>query len=84
MAETSSREVDGGKVALAYDPAIGDNFARGRLRCRHVGLGTHSLPNPGLRGESSDLLLSEHAEEMTRRGRRRSSSKSPAVVTRRP
>ena len=70
MAETSSREVDGGKVALAYDPTIGDNFRAGPLddvdmwgfwdaiRC----------PTLVLRGESSDLLLSEHAEEMTRRG----------------
>ena len=70
MAETSSREVDGGKVALAYDPTIGDNFRAGPLDDVDMWGFWDAIRCPTLvvRGESSDLLLSEHAEEMTRRG----------------
>ena len=70
MAEASSREVDEGKVALAYDPAIGDNFRAGPLGDVDMWGWWDAIhcPTLVLRGESSDLLLSEHSEEMTRRG----------------
>ena len=69
-AETSSREFDGGKVALACDPAIGDNFRAGALgRFDMWGFwNAIRCPTLVLRGECSDLLLSEYADEMTRHG----------------
>lgn len=70
MAETSARAVDGGKVALAYDPAIGDNFRAGPLADVDMWSFWDAITCPTLvlRGESSDLLLKEYAEEMARRG----------------
>jgi len=70
MAETSHRKLDGGKVALAYDPAIGDNFRAGPLDDVDM-WGFWDLircPTLVLRGETSDLLRKEDAEAMTQRG----------------
>ena len=70
MAETSHRTLEGSKVALAYDPAIGDNFRAGPLD--DVGMwGFWDLircPTLVLRGETSDLLRQEDAQAMTQRG----------------
>ncbi|MBG06536.1 MAG: alpha/beta hydrolase [Rhodospirillaceae bacterium] len=70
MAETSHRTLEGGKVALAYDPAIGDNFRAGPLDDVDM-WGFWDLircPTLVLRGETSDLLRQEDAEAMTQRG----------------
>ena len=70
MAETSALKSDGGKVALAYDPAIGDNFRTGSFEDIDLWAYWDAILCPVLvvRGENSDLLLREYAEEMTRRG----------------
>lgn len=70
MAATSHRVVDGGKVALGYDPAIGDNFRAGPLEDADMWSYWDAITCPTLviRGESSDLLRWEDAEEMTKRG----------------
>jgi pimeloyl-ACP methyl ester carboxylesterase len=71
LAVHSSRRCDDGSLRLAYDPAIGDAFAKppqdislwpvwDAISCRTL----------LLRGRESDLLLRETAEEMTRRGPR--------------
>ena len=70
MAETSHRTLEGGKGALAYDPAIGDNFRAGPLDDVDM-WGFWDLircPTLVLRGETSDLLRQEDAEAMTQRG----------------
>ena len=71
MAEHGHRRLDTGKLALAYDPGIGEPF-RGeqadvdlwsfydQIRC----------PTLVIRGAQSDLLPAETAAEMTRRGPR--------------
>ncbi len=70
MAEHSARPRGDGRYGLAYDPAIAEAFKTqpmgdvdlwaiwDRIRC----------PVLVLRGATSDILLSETAEEMTRRG----------------
>ena len=70
MAETSALRLDNGKIALAYDPAIGDNFRTGPLDDVDMWGFWDAIPCPVLviRGQNSDLLLKEHAEEMIRRG----------------
>ena len=72
MTETSHRKLDNGKVALSYDPAIGDNFRIGPLEDTDMWSYWDAIQCPTLviRGESSDLLRREDAEEMTRRGPR--------------
>ena len=70
MAETSHRTLEGSKVALAYDPAIGDNFRAGPLDDFDM-WGFWDLircPTLVLRGETSDLLRQEDAQAMTQRG----------------
>ena len=70
MAETSARPLNDGKVALAYDPGIGENFRTGPLDDADMWRLWDAIRCPTLviRGESSDLLLKDQAEEMTRRG----------------
>jgi pimeloyl-ACP methyl ester carboxylesterase len=70
MAETSHRRLESGKVALGYDPAIGDNFRAVPLEDANMWSYWDAIQCPTLviRGESSDLLRREDAEEMTRRG----------------
>ena len=70
MAETSHRKLDNGKVTLGYDPAIGDNFRAGPLKDADMWSYWDAIQCPALviRGENSDLLRREDAEEMTRRG----------------
>jgi pimeloyl-ACP methyl ester carboxylesterase len=70
MAETSHRKLDNGKVTLGYDPAIGDNFRAGPLEDADMWSYWDAIQCPALviRGENSDLLRREDAEEMTRRG----------------
>lgn len=70
MARHSARELEGGKLGLAYDPAIGNAFKQAPLtdvmlwplwqmvRC----------PVLVLRGQESDLLLEETAMQMTQTG----------------
>jgi pimeloyl-ACP methyl ester carboxylesterase len=71
LAAHGTRKVPGGRLALAYDPAIGEAFGKvdrdvdfwqayDRIRC----------PVLLLRGAKSDILPAEVAEEMTRRGPR--------------
>ena len=70
MAEMGHRPVDGGKVALGYDPAIGDNFRAGPLSDVDMWAYWDAIQCPTLviRGESSDLLRPEDAKAMTERG----------------
>lgn len=70
MVEHGHRVLDNGKVALAYDPAIGDNFRAGPLEDADMWAYWDAIKCPTLviRGESSDLLRREDAEAMTRRG----------------
>jgi len=69
LAQTSSRRNDDGSVGPAYDPGIANAFS-GPLQ--DVVLwplwDAISCPTLVLRGAQSDLLLSETASEMTRRG----------------
>ena len=70
MAETSYHEFEGGKLALAYDPAIGDNLRTGPLDDVNMWSFWDAIQCPTLviRGETSDLLRKEHANAMTARG----------------
>jgi pimeloyl-ACP methyl ester carboxylesterase len=69
LAQTSSRRNDDGSIGPAYDPGIANAFS-GPLQ--DVVLwplwDAISCPTLVLRGAQSDLLLSETASEMTRRG----------------
>jgi pimeloyl-ACP methyl ester carboxylesterase len=71
MADTSSRRTDDGRITVHYDPAIITQFThhKGDLDVwdAYDALRTKALL---LRGESSDVLPSAIAEEMTRRGPR--------------
>lgn len=69
MAETSMRRRDSGKISSHYDPAVMrvfaeqfDNFDMWPI------FDAIACPTLLLRGESSDLLEAEIAQEMTRRG----------------
>ncbi|MCG6114095.1 MAG: alpha/beta hydrolase [Mesorhizobium sp.] len=76
MADTSSRRTDTGRVTVHYDPAIITQFShhKGDLDVwdAYDQLTARTLL---LRGESSDVLPADVAEEMTRRGPR------PRLVT---
>ncbi|CAA7624125.1 alpha/beta fold hydrolase [Magnetospirillum sp. SS-4] len=69
MAETSARRRDDGSITVHYDPEIMRVFADqpDGLHCWPVWDGV-DCPTLVLRGEDSDVLLPEVAEEMTRRG----------------
>ena len=71
--EHSVREVDGGRVALHYDPGIADAFRKGPIEeIDDLDLWSVwdkiSCPVLVLRGAESDLLLAETAAEMAARG----------------
>ena len=69
LTEYTARRHQDGTFGLVYDPAIGDAFA---APLQDVSLWPFwdaiSCPTLLLRGQQSDLLLRETAEEMTRRG----------------
>ncbi len=72
MAIHSTRQREDGTLALAYDPAIGEAFAAGPIADIDLWEVWDSIRCPVLvlRGQRSDLLLAETAQEMTRRGPR--------------
>lgn len=69
LAETSARRRDDGRLTVHYDPEVMRVFARQAddLNYWAVWDGV-ACPTLILRGEASDVLLPEVAEEMTRRG----------------
>ncbi|OAN53723.1 hydrolase [Paramagnetospirillum marisnigri] len=69
MTESSARRRDDGRVTVHYDPEIMRVFAEqpDGLNCWPVWDGV-ACPTLVLRGATSDVLLPEVAEEMTRRG----------------
>ncbi len=69
MADSSSRRRDDGKITVHYDPEIMRVFASlpDELNYWPYWDGV-ACPTLVLRGETSDVLLPEVAEEMTRRG----------------
>ncbi|HEX2531703.1 MAG TPA: alpha/beta hydrolase [Burkholderiaceae bacterium] len=71
MAETSVRRMPNGRVTTHYDPAMVRQFvAHPTDYDRWAEYDALDMPTLVLRGESSDLLLPETAEEMTQRGPR--------------
>lgn len=71
MAEHSARPLPDGRLALAYDPAIGQGLLQGPLSGVDLWDAWEALPQPVLvlRGERSDVLTEDTAEDMARRGR---------------
>jgi pimeloyl-ACP methyl ester carboxylesterase len=69
MADTSARRTDAGKVTVHYDPAIVSQFTHHKadLDVWDKWDAVH-VPTLLIRGEDSDVLSAEVAEEMTRRG----------------
>jgi pimeloyl-ACP methyl ester carboxylesterase len=69
MADTSSRRTDDGRVTVHYDPAIVTQFTHHKADL-DVWDAYDAIVAPTLllRGESSDVLAPEIAEQMTRRG----------------
>jgi len=71
MAETSVRRLPSGKITAHYDPAMVRQFVlRPNDYDRWPEYDALTMPTLVLRGENSDLLLAETAQEMTRRGPR--------------
>ena len=69
MAETSARRRDDGRITVHYDPEIMRVFAAQPDHLNYWPIWDGLVcPTLILRGESSDVLLPEVAEEMTRRG----------------
>ena len=69
MAETSVRRRDDGRVTVHYDPEIMRVFAAQADNLHYWPIwDSVTCPTLVLRGEDSDILLPEVAEEMTRRG----------------
>lgn len=69
MAETSARRRDDGRITVHYDPEIMRVFAAQPDNLNYWPLWDGIIcPTLILRGEASDVLLPEVAEEMTRRG----------------
>jgi len=69
MAETSARRRDDGRITLHYDPEVMRVFARQADDLNYwAEWDGVACPTLILRGEASDVLLPEIAEEMTRRG----------------
>ena len=70
LAEHNSRAREGGGYGLAYDPAIGEAFRANPIEDIDLWAlwDRIEIPVMVLRGEESDLLTREVAEEMTRRG----------------
>lgn len=71
MAETSVRRLPSGKITAHYDPAMVRQFiAHPNDYSRWQEYDALDMPTLVLRGETSDLLLAETAQEMTQRGPR--------------
>jgi pimeloyl-ACP methyl ester carboxylesterase len=69
MAETSVRRLPSGKITAHYDPAMVRQFiVHPHDYDRWQEYDALTMPTLVLRGEKSDLLLAETAQEMTRRG----------------
>ncbi|MDO8606644.1 MAG: alpha/beta hydrolase [Phaeospirillum sp.] len=69
MAETSARRRDDGRITVHYDPEIMRVFADQPDNLNYWPIWDGVVcPTLILRGETSDVLLPEVAEEMTRRG----------------
>lgn len=69
MALHSQRQVDGGNLGLAYDPAIAENVKRAVADVHIWSLWDQiTCPVLVLRGAESDILSAETAQEMTARG----------------
>ena len=70
LARFSSRTKPDGSLGLAYDPAIGEVFETQEIADVDLWAIWDRIACPVLviRGETSDVLLRETAEEMTRRG----------------
>ena len=69
LAETSVRAGDDGTLKLIYDPSLAHSFSGPINDVDMWGIWDNvSCPTLLIRGGNSDLLLSETAEEMTRRG----------------
>jgi pimeloyl-ACP methyl ester carboxylesterase len=72
LARHSVRELDEGGFALYYDPAIANPFNEGAISALDIWPVWDAIKCPVLvlRGAQSDLLLTETAAEMSRRGPR--------------
>jgi pimeloyl-ACP methyl ester carboxylesterase len=70
LAVHSARPSQDGSLGLAYDPAIGEPFEAGAMEDVDLWPVYERITCPILviRGEMSDVLLKDTAEEMTRRG----------------
>lgn len=69
MVDTSARRRDDGRITVHYDPEIMRVFAEQSDKMHYWPIWDGvSCPTLVLRGEASDVLLPEVAEEMTRRG----------------
>jgi pimeloyl-ACP methyl ester carboxylesterase len=69
MAETSVRRLQNGKISTHYDPAMVRQFiVHPEDYSSWAAYDTLTLPTLVLRGESSDLLQAEVAQQMTQRG----------------
>ena len=69
MALHSQRQIDGGNLGLAYDPAIAENVKRAIADVHIWSLWDQiTCPVLVLRGADSDILSAETAQEMTERG----------------
>jgi pimeloyl-ACP methyl ester carboxylesterase len=83
------RRLEGGGFGLAYDPAIGKPFQNGKIEDVDLWPVWDAVRCPVLvvRGAQSDLLLSETAKEMARRGPKAKMAElsgighAPALVT---
>jgi pimeloyl-ACP methyl ester carboxylesterase len=83
------RRLEGGGFGLAYDPAIGKPFQNGKIEDVDLWPVWDAVRCPVfvLRGAQSDLLLSETAREMARRGPKAKTTElsgighAPALVT---
>ena len=69
MAESSVRRLPSGKITAHYDPAMVRQFVvHPNDYSRWEEYDALAMPTLVLRGETSDLLLADTAQEMTRRG----------------
>ncbi|HVI88436.1 MAG TPA: alpha/beta hydrolase [Dongiaceae bacterium] len=69
MALHSQRQIDGGNLGLAYDPAIAENVKRAIAGVHIWSLWDQiTCPVLVLHGADSDILSAETAQEMTERG----------------
>lgn len=81
LAETSARVREDGSIGFAYDPGIAHAFRTRPVEDVDLWAMWDAIACPTLviRGGASDLLLSETAEEMTRRGPKATVHEVPGI-----